>query len=215
PEKSEASGDDEADPAEPHRYRPVPDVNWPAHINSHQVEQRYQGEDYPDHDRKRFLVHERSSPIFYNALVATHLSRSADLSAPIGRDRVVDLIVGHRRPCTVHLFVVVANHTTLGRPTIHQIAARALAIVSFEFRVEALMPFIVAHSVVSFLRRRAYTKKHGDRAAEQRDELAAIARQILPAAAFPRFPTRKRFVDMLQRLDVALQVVRRPFSGLM
>jgi hypothetical protein len=76
------------------------------------------------------------------------------VSAPIGRDHVVDLIVGHRRPCTVHFnFVVVANHTTLGRPTIHQIAARALAIVSFEFRVEALMPFIVADSVVSFLYR--------------------------------------------------------------
>src|SRR5215472_11526132 len=36
------------------------------------------------------------------------------------------------------------------------------------------MPFIVAHSVVSFLRRRAYTKKHGDRAAEQRDECAPL-----------------------------------------
>jgi hypothetical protein len=34
------------------------------------------------------------------------------------------------------------------------------------------MPFIVAHSVVSFLRRRAYTKKHEDRAAEKDDELA-------------------------------------------
>ena len=43
------------------------------------------------------------------------------------------------------------------------------------------------------------------RAAEQRDKLAAIARQILPAAAFPRFPTRKLFVDMPRRLDVPLQ----------
>ena len=56
------------------------------------------------------------------------------MSTPIGRDHVVDLIVGYRRPCTVHLdFVVVADHTTLGRPTIHQIAAGALAMVSFEF----------------------------------------------------------------------------------
>jgi hypothetical protein len=31
------------------------------------------------------------------------------------------------------------------------------------------MPFIVAHSVVSFLRRCAYTKKQRDRAAEQRE----------------------------------------------
>jgi hypothetical protein len=45
-----------------------------------------------------------------------------------------------------------------------------LAVISFELRVEALMPFIVAHSVVSFLRRRAYTKKYGDSAAEQRDD---------------------------------------------
>jgi hypothetical protein len=110
----------------------------------------------------------------YNALVRTHLSWSADVSATIGCDDVVDLVVGNRRPYTVHLnFVVVANHTTLGRPTIHQIAARASAIVSFEFRVETLMPFIVARSVVSFLRRCAYTKKQRDRAAEQRDELAA------------------------------------------
>src|SRR5215467_15601728 len=76
----------------------------------------------------------RQNDAEYNALVLTHLSRSTDVSATIGRDHVVDLVVGHRRPCTVHFnFVVVANHTTLGRPTIHQIAARALAIVSFEF----------------------------------------------------------------------------------
>jgi hypothetical protein len=87
------------------------------------------------------------------------------VSATIGRDHVVDLVVGNRRPYTVHFnFVVVTNHATLGRPTIHQIAARALAVVSFEVRVEAVMPFIVVHSVVSFLRRRVYTKKHGDRA---------------------------------------------------
>jgi hypothetical protein len=61
------------------------------------------------------------------------------------------------------------------RPTIHQIAARALAVVSFEVRVKAVMPFIVVHSVVSFLRRRVYTKKRGDRAAEQRDERATVA----------------------------------------
>ena len=97
------------------------------------------------------------------------------MSATIGRDQVVDLVVGNRRPCTVHFnFIVVADHATLGRPTIHQIAARALAIVSFELRVEPLMPFIVTHSVVSLLRRRVYTKKHGDRAAEQRDKRAAF-----------------------------------------
>jgi hypothetical protein len=68
------------------------------------------------------------------------------VSATIGRNHVVDLVVGNRRPRSVHFnLVVVANHATLGRPTIHQIAARASAIISFEFRVEALMPFIVAH----------------------------------------------------------------------
>jgi hypothetical protein len=51
---------------------------------------------------------------------------------------------------------VVANHAALSRPTIHQIAARTLAIISFEFRVEALMPFIMAHPAVSFLRRRLH-----------------------------------------------------------
>src|SRR5207253_6121179 len=106
----------------------------------------------------------------YNALVLTHLSRSANVGATIGRDHVIDLVVGNRCPCAVHFnFVVVANHATLVRPTIHQIAARALAIVSFELRVEALMPFIVTHSVVSFLRRRVYTKKHGDRASKSCD----------------------------------------------
>ena len=66
----------------------------------------------------------RQNDAEYNALVLTHLSRSADVSATIGRDHVVDLVVGNRRPYTVHLnFVVVANHATLGWPTIHQIAA--------------------------------------------------------------------------------------------
>src|SRR4029450_14137207 len=87
----------------------------------------------------------------YNALVRTHLSRSADVSATIGRDHIVDLVVGNRRPDTVHFnFVVVANDATLGRPTIHQIAART-SVVSSELRVEALMPFIVTRTVVSLL----------------------------------------------------------------
>ncbi len=90
----------------------------------------------------------------------THLFRSTDVSETIGRDHVVNLVVGNRRPHTIHLnFVVAANHAALSRPTIHQIAARTLAIISFEFRVEALMPFIMAHPVVFFLRRRAYKKK--------------------------------------------------------
>src|SRR5262245_16370360 len=118
---------------------------------------------------------ERQNDPEQNALVWTHLPWSADVSATIGRDHIVDLVVGNRRPRTVHFnFVMVAKHAALGRPTIHQIAARASGIISFEFRVEVAMPFIVAYPVVSFLRRRAYTKKHGDRAAEQRDELAPL-----------------------------------------
>src|SRR5215813_13194413 len=96
----------------------------------------------------------------------TPLSRSADVSATIGRDHVIDLVVGNRRPNTVHFnFVVIANDATLGRPTINQIAART-SVVSSELRVEALMPFIVARPVVSLLRRSVHTKKQGSRAAE-------------------------------------------------
>src|SRR5262249_55388093 len=114
----------------------------------------------------------RQNDTEYNALVRTHLSRSADVSATIGRDHVIDLVVGNRRPNTVHFnFVVIANDATLGRPTINQIAART-SVVSSELRVEALMPFIVARPVVSLLRRSVHTKKQGSRAANQRDELA-------------------------------------------
>src|SRR5215467_15262714 len=110
----------------------------------------------------------------YNALVRTRLSRSADVSATIGRDHVIDLVVGYRRPNTVHFnFVVIANDATLGRPTIHQIAAQT-SVVSSELRVEALMPFIVARTVVSLLRPSVHTKKQGNRAAEKHDERAAL-----------------------------------------
>src|SRR5262249_39152268 len=36
------------------------------------------------------------------------------------------------------------------------------------------MPFIMAYPVISFLRRRAYAKQQGDRAADERDELAPL-----------------------------------------
>jgi hypothetical protein len=94
------------------------------------------------------------------------------VSATIGRDHVIDLVVGNRRPNTVHFnLVVVASDATLGRPTIHQIAART-SVVSSELRVEALMPFIVAHPVISLLRRRVHTKKQESSAGEKRDEVA-------------------------------------------
>ena len=48
------------------------------------------------------------------------LSRSADMSTTIGRDHVVNLVIGNRHPFAIHFdFVVVANHATLGRATIH------------------------------------------------------------------------------------------------
>ena len=97
------------------------------------------------------------------------------MSTTIGRDHVVNLVTGNPHPFAVHFdLVVVAHHAALGRATIHQVAARALAVISFERRVEALMPFIVACPVISFLRRCAYTMKRGERATDQRDERAAL-----------------------------------------
>jgi hypothetical protein len=130
------------------------------------------------------------------------------VSATIGCDCIVDLVFGDRRPYTVHFnFVVVANHATLGRPTIHQIAARALAIISLEFRVEALMPFIVPYSVVSFLRRRVDTKKHGDRGAEQRDELAPF--QLIELHSIPASRAGLQNIE-LARIS---QRVSEPFTN--
>ena len=97
------------------------------------------------------------------------------MSTTIGRDHVVNLVTGNPHPFAVHFdLVVVAHHAALGRATIHQVAARALAVISFERRVEALMPFIVACPVISFLRRCAYTMKRGERTTEQRNELSAL-----------------------------------------
>jgi hypothetical protein len=110
------------------------------------------------------------------------------MSTTIGRDHVVNLVTGNRHPFAVHFdFVVVANHATLGRATIHQVAARTLAVISFEIRVEALMPFIVACPVISFLRRCAYTMKRGERTTEHdpsssREQLPAHDRHLGCAA---------------------------------
>ena len=94
------------------------------------------------------------------------------MSTTIGRDHVVNLVTGNPHPFAVHFdLVVVAHHAALGRATIHQVAARALAVVSFECRVEALMPFIVACPVISFLRRSTYTKKPRERAGMQCNEI--------------------------------------------
>ncbi|HJY49364.1 MAG TPA: hypothetical protein VJ349_12135 [Stellaceae bacterium] len=103
------------------------------------------------------------------------------MSAAIGRDHVVNLVIGNRNPFAIHFdFVVVANHATLGRATIHQVAARALAIVSFELRVEVLMPFIVTYPIVSVLRCRACKKKHGEPTSKQRREVLPFTWKLQP-----------------------------------
>ena len=94
------------------------------------------------------------------------------MSTTIGRDHVVNLVTGNPHPFAVHFdLVVVAHHAALGRATIHQVAARALAVISFELRVEVLMPFIVTYPIVSVLRRRACKKKNGEPTSKQYREL--------------------------------------------
>ena len=66
------------------------------------------------------------------------------MSTPIGRDHVVNLVIGNRYPFAIHFhFVVVTHHATLGRATIRQAAARTSTIISFEFQIEIMMPLIV------------------------------------------------------------------------
>jgi hypothetical protein len=99
----------------------------------------------------------------------------------IRRDHIVDLVVGNWHPFAVDFdFVVVANHATLGRATIHHVAALALAIVSFELRVEVLMPFIVTYPIVSVLRCRACKKKHGEPTSKQRREVLPFTWKLHP-----------------------------------
>src|SRR5260370_32929123 len=63
PEKSKATSNDKSNPTHPLRHRPISDDYWPVLKNSHQVEQRHQGEDYPGHHKICFPVHERSSQV--------------------------------------------------------------------------------------------------------------------------------------------------------
>jgi hypothetical protein len=99
----------------------------------------------------------------------------------IRRNHIVDLVVGNWHPFAIDFdFVVVANHATLGRTTIHQVAARALAIVSFELRVEVLMPLIVTYPIVSVLRCRACKKKHGEPTSKQRREALPFTWKLQP-----------------------------------
>src|SRR5262249_54404337 len=58
--------------------------------------------------------------------VRAYLPGSADMSATIWRDHIVDLVIGNRHPFPVHLdFVMVANHAALRRATVHEVTAGA------------------------------------------------------------------------------------------
>src|SRR5262245_66226148 len=95
-----------------------------------------------------------------HAFVAAYLFWSADVSATIGRNDVVNRVSGNRHPLVVHFdFIMVANHATLGRAAIPHAAARALAVISFELRIEVPMPFIVDDSVIHLLRASVCIKK--------------------------------------------------------
>jgi hypothetical protein len=59
---------------------------------------------------------------------------------------------------------VIADHATLRRATVHEVTARASAIVSLQRLVKLHMPPIVADPVISFLRHRAHTEEHGHHA---------------------------------------------------
>jgi hypothetical protein len=73
------------------------------------------------------------------------------VSATVGRDHVENLVPADSHPLTVHFdFVVVVNYATLGRTTIHVIAARA-AVFLQEVIVKTTMPFLVADAEIPFL----------------------------------------------------------------
>jgi hypothetical protein len=92
----------------------------------------------------------------------------------IRRDHIVDLVIGNRRPFAVDLdLVMVADHAALRRAAVHEITAGAFAVVSVELQVKVFMPPIVADPEISFLRRCVYMKRHEERAAEQRDDIAS------------------------------------------
>src|SRR5262245_29748081 len=68
-----------------------------------------------------------------HAFVRAFLRGSADMSANIRRDHIVDPVIGNRRPFAVYLdFVMVADHAALRRATVHEITAGAFAVVSVQ-----------------------------------------------------------------------------------
>src|SRR5262249_16456545 len=115
--------------------------------------------------------------------VRAYLPRTPDRRTTIWRDHTVDLVIGTRRPFAVALdLVMVADHPALRRAAVHEVTAGASAVVSVELQVKVFMPPIVADPEISFLRRGAYTNRHEERAAEQRDEVAPPHHSITSSA---------------------------------
>jgi hypothetical protein len=57
PEVAQASRDDEAGPAHPHRYSPATDNDWPTHVNPQEMEKRHQYENHAGHRIECSLTH--------------------------------------------------------------------------------------------------------------------------------------------------------------
>src|SRR5262244_468585 len=97
----------------------------------------------------------RKNDAEHYSLIRTFLPGSADMSATIWRDHIVDPVIGNRRPFAVHFdLVMVADHAALRRTTVHEVTAGASAVVSVQLRVKFPMPTIVADPVISVLRHR-------------------------------------------------------------
>jgi len=87
----------------------------------------------------------RKNDAEHHSLIHAFLRGSADMSATIRRDHVIDLVIGNRCPFAVHLdLVMVADHAALRRTTVHKVTAGASAVVSVQLRVKFPMPPIVA-----------------------------------------------------------------------
>ena len=103
------------------------------------------------------------------------------MGTAIRRDHVVNRVNGNPHPFAIQFdFVVVLNHSTFGRATIQQVAARTFAVISLELRVEPLMPVTVAHPVTSVLCLCADTKKHREGAAAKSSDEGAPPHPSLP-----------------------------------
>src|SRR5262249_8938347 len=70
-----------------------------------------------------------------------------NVSAAVGRNNVLDRILGDRQPNAVHFyFIVVADRAGHRRPAVRQIAARRLGVLADQLRIEAVVPSVVPDS---------------------------------------------------------------------